>query len=773
VKLARALALGLVLAPLACGGSTRSGGGQTSPEAVGRAALELREGRDRPPIALVSRSGDPESALTLAVAHDLGSRASVTLARLLRDRLKKSGFSVEMRAHHLGFVLTALASESARAIAFVKAATDAMARPVSARELTRDLVPVPRLTGPSDAAVADCSGELGESAPAKNIDFGTLESHRARIHSAKAAAFGAVGARNVLDAAALALEDGPEWPAVDGPADPWPSSGHTGVELARHGERMLSIAFRIPEAARALAAARTLGEAGTPLALRLASLEPSWEIERVVATARPRGACLRIDVKSDRMEPLRSVDVARTALLVDLEAHRALARVTNDAWFLDEAVLAPSDPRAASAAAAWRALTGRNSGDAERRFVSFVTQPNEVSAISGAELERTMARIDKSWKRPLLEQRSKLETGQGELWALVGSTCGTVAETASDAGAAALIMSSLARRSPEANGVNIEPWVTTDGVGLFAHATRASAQETPDQLARRVGEALGRALVSVKISGTLAAEAREGLLEDLGPGPRPGFVAALGALSGGHPSWLDPRGGVSSLSALETHVLEARRRALLSGPIRLAVLANATASQPTKVAEGLEDWLRPFRVEPTSCPRASVNVPKRGEISVELAEGARPAAYVATPIGSHAGGVSREAEWTAYLMNREGGWLGQTLGPSGSGRAAVLGGKNAAGIVVELQSSDDPAPLVASVRSLFDRLSRGAATQDEAEIARRRFAELGAEAQLDPHFRLVTLFGGSAPRRTDLASLRRFQQGLAADRHVVVYVRAK
>jgi hypothetical protein len=518
-----------------------------------------------------------------------------------------------------------------------------------------------------------------------------------------------------------------------------------------------------------------MGEPTHPLAVRLASLEPAWEIERVVATSRTRGACLRIDLASDRVESVRWHDVARAVKLVDVEAHASLARVASDPWFLDEAVLAPSDARIAAAAAAWRALTGRNEpGAEERRFVNFLAQPAEASATAGGELQRALARVDVGWNRSSIETRSRVETGQGEIWALVASTCGTVAETASDAGAAALVMQALAERTAQSNGVTLEPWVTTDGVGLFAHATRATPRETPEEQARRLGDALGRALSTARINGPFAAEARESLLDELGPVPRPGFFATLGALSGGHPSWLDPRGGVTSLAALEIHALEARRRAILAGPLRLAVLANATRDQPRHVHDALEEWLRPHRLEPTSCPVAPAVAAKRGEIAVEPNEEmVRPSAYVAFPVAPTPGGVPREAEWTAYLMNRDGGWLGQTLGSEASARAAVLGGKNAAGFVIELQAGDDPTPSIASVRSLLDRLSRGAATEAEAEIARKRFADIEAEALRDPRYRLASTWSGITPRRTDLASLRRFQQALAADRHVVVIVRSK
>lgn len=774
MSFARALALGVLFAPLACGGGTRGGKSEVSAPSVGRPGIELREDHEHPRIALASREGDPETAVSIAIAHDFGSRASLGLGQLLENRLKRGGFRVTLRAHQLGFLLTALVDKPPLAAAFVRTASEALARPVQPNEVPREPIVVPRLLGAGEAAVASCSGELGEVGAPAPLDRASLERFRVGAHSRNSVAFGAVGKRELLDAAADALEETPSWPANEGPSDPVPGQNTIGVETARHGERRLSVALRIADPARALGAARAMGEPTHPLAVRLGALDPAWEIERVVATSRPRGACLRVDLRSDRIETVRWLDVARAAKLVDVEAHAALGRVASDPWFLDEAVLGPSDARVAAAAAAWRALTGRaNAGDRERRFVSFVAQPGESSTNATSELERALLKVERGWTRSGVEQRNRLETGQGELWALVASTCGTVAETASDAGAAALIMQTLAERSAQSNGVTLEPWVTADGVGLFAHAPRATPHETPEEQARRVGDALGRALVTARISGAFAAEARESLLDELGPAPRPGFFATLGALSGGHPSWLDPRGAVTSLAALEIHVLEARRRTLLAGPLRIAVIANATADQPANVEQALEEWLRPHRLEPTSCPVAPAVLPKKGEMTVEPPEGARPSAYVAFPIAAISGGVSREAEWTAYLMNRDAGWLAQTLGPDASARAAVLGGKNAAGFVIEVQAADDLAPSVASVRSLLDRLSRGATTEAEADIARRRFAEIEAEAARDPRFRLASTWSGAPVRRTDLASLRRFQQSLAADRHVVVYVRSK
>ncbi len=468
------------------------------------------------------------------------------------------------------------------------------------------------------------------------------------------------------------------------------------------------------------------------------------------------------------------LDVARAALLIDGEARSALARASNETWVLDEAALTPSDPREAASAAAWRALSGRAAGGAPQRSVSFVA-PSEGSESSSAELEREIEKAAQSWTRSSIEQKSRLENGQGELWALLASPCGTSGESESDAGAQALVIRTIQARYPQLGGVSIEPWVTADGVGLLAHAPRLSPREAPAELARRMGDALGRAFATSRITGAQAAQAREDLLEELGPGPRPGLGVALDAVSGGHPSWLDPRGLSSSLVALEIHVLESRRRALLQAPLRLAVLSNTSSDQSAKVAAGIEEWLRPLRSTVTSCPTAKKSPARTGEITLEPTDDeARPAAYVALALPTQStGGVRREAEWTAYLLNRDGGYLSAALPGSASGRAAVLGGKHAGGLVIEISTTDDPAPVVGAVRALLDRLSKGGATQADLDVARRRFAEIDAQAALDPRWRLVSLWTDSKPRAPDLSQLRRFHQWLGSEHHLVVYVRPK
>jgi hypothetical protein len=71
------------------------------------------------------------------------------------------------------------------------------------------------------------------------------------------------------------------------------------------------VALRTADAGAALEVARVLGNPGAPLLPKLAAFEPRWTLERVVGTMRPRGGCVRVDVRGPRGEPAPALGALR------------------------------------------------------------------------------------------------------------------------------------------------------------------------------------------------------------------------------------------------------------------------------------------------------------------------------------------------------------------------------------------------------------------------------------------------------------------------------
>ncbi|MFO0566848.1 MAG: hypothetical protein U0263_14360 [Polyangiaceae bacterium] len=768
--LGAALALGLLAA---CQTGARGPRAATSSLPSGP-RVEVRAPDDRPAVGLVERDGDPKGALALALAHDFGADASSALAPILAARLRRAGFSdVVSRPHALGIVIATLATP-ADAPRFVNAATRALSEPIRDAERVRDTsaTKIPRPA--ADAAVRACAGELGPggaSAP-EPPDAAALESFRVELHRAQAAAFAAVGPRPLLDALDRAVAGSEKWPRGAGPNDPWPDADSLTAGPAV--QRTLSLAYRVADAARALEVADNLATPGSVLATRLAQSDGGFALERVVGVSRVRGGCLRIDVRARGGEArLRPLDVARAISIVDEEARPLLDARKGASRVLDDAVLRPTHPLEAASAAAWRALATRLEGGVTRRAVAWLAPGQGEGA---GELERALAGLEAARQKGRVERRSHLETGQGELWALVASPCGTRSESADDAGTTALLVRTLAQKRNGLFGVSIEPWVTPSGVGLLAHAPRAGSSETPDELARRVGDALGRALIATRLAGGDVAEAKSELLDEIGPAGQKGYFTLLDAASAGHPARLDPRGTWRAVSAALTTSLDARRRLFASGPLRLALVSNHARSQDEQVALGLERWLRPARSEASACPQADPSAVVRGERTVEVSRPDYARTYLALSIAGSEHGPIREAEWTVFLANREGGWLEQKFPASGAVhvRAAALGTRDSAALVFEIDApAAEQSTTLAALRALLQTLSRGSATEADAELARRQFERIALERSLDPRGRIVDLWRGAAASSADLASLRRFHASLGNAPEILVQAKTR
>ncbi len=706
----------------------------------------------------------------------------MAVASVLEARLRARGYSdVRARPHQLGFTLEALPT-TAQAKRFVADVRAALAEPFVARDpatpaLKQALAGLRARTflGPADAAAAACSGELGLTAgsalPDVDSDAGQkqISGWLAKAFASDGSALAAVGPASWLEAAAESLEASGPWPHGSPATDTWPERDTLNVDFVSDGPRRLSVAFRVSDAAAALTAADQLGRPNAPVALRMAALSSGFRLERASATVRPRGACVRVDLSGPRGEPGPDVtEVARALLVVDEEIATALVQPATAG-----SAFRTSDPRDAAAAAAWRALSMPLEAASAQRTVSYVAHQAEQSNLP---LAGAVEALRKRWSRSTLEVTQRDESGQAELWMLAASPCGTTSEGVSDAGQRALFVRALAREASGQADVELEPWIASDGIGLLAHAGRRDAAESAPALARRVGSALGRALLSASPSGTGVAAARTALLEEIGTEPRPGYWLALDALSPGRPAWLEPRGTFAALTDTSRTSIDGERHGFLRGPLRVALLVNATG-QAEVARDALERWLRSERLEATNCAEVATTTPRVGEFTLSTGGEAEPeGAYLAVAVPSITAASRSQAEATLWLLNRTGGWLERALaGLTARAQARLVGGSRAAGIVVRVVAAPGAeASAVAQVRGLFDRLAKGAATTDEVTAAARESSRLELESSLDPRRRVVDLWRGAGPARPlDLASLRAFHARLGSANHAVVFVRSR
>ncbi|MEP7051097.1 MAG: hypothetical protein ABJB12_12130 [Pseudomonadota bacterium] len=779
--------MALVLAGVlpACGAFKAGGaGGPGSPGEAGRGSrVERRELDHHPPINLVVRLGDPLPAVAFANAHDGGSIASVAISALILARLQTHGVAnVVSVPNQAGVELAVLCADNAAATSFIRQVSAALATPVSEQDPALPVIAQHfaalrsrSFGGKAEALLADCSGDLGALPSAAVPDVRTaagrseLEKYRQFAYAARASAFSALGPDAFVDAAATALGNVPEWPTGDAAEDVWPDADATAVDTTE-GPRHLSVALRVPDADAALASVRMLTASDAALTSRLHSFLPGLTVERVAFQARPRGACLRVDVRMPEVDPAPSLKETAQAVSLVSEEMRAALGHSGFRGAVEDNIIEPSDPRQAAARAAWRALTGRQEPGVERRLIGLALHPAERGAFAG--LASALADFDAQPSRAPLETRVRSEAGQGELWLLIGSPCGTLGESNDDAGQSALALTLAAHL--QTNDVKLEPWLTPDAVGLLAHATRQPG-ESAQQQGERVARALGRALTERDAGGDALATAQGELFNAVGGAPRPGYARLLDALSPDHSAWLEPHGIFTSLAQANRDSVAARRRDLLRGPLRVAVLGNQDDTQAQDAARALERWLSPWRDDPRRCQATPERAAHTGELALAIPNSSNAeSAYVGLPFPSRLK-YEREAEAIALTLNGAQGGLARALNAehiSASAYASVIGGGRVAALVVEIHAGDEDAhKATLEVRRALEHVIQTPLSNEELAAAERAIEQRRLSASLDPRRRVVDLWRGAAPEPTlSRVSLRSFQAILASAAQVVISI---
>ena len=754
----------LGVAALLCAATFGCGSPNVSPRA--RAAesggptsrIEERSLSDRPPLSVIERQGDPEIAIAFASLASGVPELHAAFGEVLSQRLSRAGFQTQLVAHGLGFELMLLAENPERARLATQALLQALAQPPTATELGNVPAPAP---GPADrtpsSAVSECSAELVSRR--RFTDPAELERDRVATFARDRAAWAVVGDADAAAAVSAALSAGPDWPELGRVRSHL--TGHDTIELLRGQHASLSVALTLADPNRALGAAASLGDAKSALGVRLAALGAGLRLRRVVATAHPNGACLRIDSDLDASPGPDARRLGFAVHLIEEEATLSLARASDENR-LEATALSAADPRLAARAAAYRALIEPSSKLATSRLVALTTpdEPPLAPSIDAAiEQARTEAQL------PGLDARVRVEAGQPGVWALVTTPCGAAPERADSAGHAAVLMGAAAAAATR--NVRLEAWVGAEGVGVLGFAERAPG-ETDAEAGARLADALGQALVAPP-SALEVATARGELLKAAGGEPHPLLDALFESLAPGHVGALAPRGLATSLQSASREAVLARQREFLRLPHRLAILSPTSASDAGFVTRNLARWLKtPDAPRPSPC-EVEVGAPARGELSLAPAGDAPEGSYVAFRIPPRTGA---EANVLAELLNLPGGALARSVAEPdlvGAARALVFGTSSARALVVQVSAFEGrEQEALSRVQKLFERLASGGVlvpAEVEAALARQRAAR--RLAALDPRYRLVQLLEPTPATPVDAVALRRLAASLRPEAAVI------
>ncbi len=758
-------------------------------------------GQGRPAIAAVVREGDARGAIATAVttagiAPERGALVAIALAALVEARLAERGFAdVRALGGWDGWRLESLAGTPAEAARVAGAVTSAMLTPVAEGEpalaAVSSRVAALAMRPLADRAVLDvarCTGEAygmgGDPAPTT----AELETWRRAAHGLGRVAFAAAGSAEVAGAMAAALSRGPAWPVATVAVEPpWPDADSRAVvydasgEVAPAGARVVVTAWTAaPE--RAVASAESLGDARGPLASRLAALDPPAHLRTVAATAHPGGGCVAATLDLDARSPSSdaALRIATAAALVRQELAVETADATAPADLGSVLANRASDPREAAERAAWWALAHARSGvpaNDVRIGLAIGVAPARDAQTSplaglGDEIRSALDQATVAWRAPVVEARTRVEQGQGDVWVLLASPCGTAPEAGGDAGAsAAAATAAAAHAARNAGDARVEAFVTPDGVGLLAHGP-AHAGESAQAHARRIADVAARAFAADALEPDAVARARTTLLARSSQNDARALATLGGALAPGHPSWVDAAGTAFGLGSSTEEALLQRLAAMRTGPVRVAVVANADPAQAEAAVRAVDRWIVRRPGDARSCPPVASTSPARpGTYAVELNGGGASEALVAAPLAGDA--AARVAgTWVAAALDGPGGLLEHALGSGDRAAprlatewsATVLGAPRSPALVVRVVAPDASLDgAVAQTRGLLDRLRQGALKAEDRARAAAALARRELSASLDPRARTIQLWRGDtrapAPSLGDLqafaaASLR-------------------
>lgn len=795
-KLARALIAPTFVAGLAaCSGAPPQGTIGPSPAIAPEGTpapsnLKIVTTPSKPRLALLTRDGDPAPAMVAVVATDLGSAPTVALAAIVEARLTAAGLPIDARVDRGSFRVRLLATSQATSPkAFFQAVSDAMRAPIAAGSpevvrATQNVGALRRnpLPAAEAAPIADCTGRLGLAPKEKALELSNadgvaeLEKDRQLALTTARTALAVVGPATLCVDAERALSETSGW--LEGAPIPetWPASDRVGAypsnDVAK-GRARITVALRVGDAPQAVSAAERLGEARGGLRSRLGALPYPFRVTEVIGVAHPRGGCVAITAEADQSLGPQAATISALAAAIARKEIAAEAHTPADPAIATKAILAATDPRDAASRAAWWMLTGPTVSAPDRWATALALPPDDRGDLSAAtkrfdaELATAIAASDAK----VVERRSQVERGQGEVWVLLASPCGATDEGPYDAGSSALAALAVTDRERRGESVTIEPWITPEGIGVIAHATASAldgvtprpvpqaasptsrATSLEMALAQRVSAVAARAIAGHVPSREATADARATAIAQMERSWGPNGAALeslLNAIAPDHPAQLSPFGPFSRLAALPATSVSARWQWLASGPLRMAVLANTDPAQVEASFAEADHWLAP-RPSTHPCPATPDSSIRPGHYEVDLPPGAELSqALVAAPVAGRGQPGRDQAEIAAQLLGGDRGLAQAALDQANvpaSASARLVGGARVAAIVIEVRAPsaalDDA---VGAVKAQLVKLGQDGPPDDLLQLAHTKLQRADRDAAFDPRSRLVKLWTGDTSR---------------------------
>ncbi len=709
----------------------------------------------RPPLAVVVRDGDPRAALAVAVLtagidDEAGPRMPVALAAITEARLAAEGVrDVTVAATWDGFRVRALLPAGHDGAPVLRALREALLTPIAAGApeldaVQRKLATLARrpLHDPALLEAARCKDEpLSLDRPdAPAPPAATLERWRAASDGLGRVVFGVTGTAHDVDTVASALLDQPAWPAASlRPAHPpLPAREERATRVydatadIPPGSARFTVVVDTSRPDVAIAAARALGARNSALAVRLRDLDAGVALRDITATARAGGGCLTVTLDVPRADESARSTLAGAVVIVRQEARQSVGGGVPHASSVRPAVAA-DDPREAAELAAWWALVETATDGAPRDSATDSVivglgagnaAPGDFAARAAA-LSSDLERTYEASQKLVVDARREVERGQGALWLLLASPCGTLAEGDADAGLTALAVASLAlqaRSAARERDADLEEWVTSEGAGLVVRAARHDG-ESPAALARRAADVLGAALMAGAVEPATIGRARAQLMGVAGKDDDArAFAVLASALTPGHPSWTFPLAAGGGLEAWSDGAVASRVAALRHGPLRVAILGTEDDAQVDAAIQAVDRWVSHAPGSARSCPpSAAPPAARAGTYAAPPA--AAHSAWVAVPLArGPSGRDARDAALAAAAaLDGPDGLLARALssGLATSWSAKVVGPREASALVVYVRAAGHTLDAaVAQVRSLLDRLRRGAFTRRTAHARR-------------------------------------------------------